>query len=125
MQERIESYQPAKGRCRSVRIQPVHAKLRRLLLQQVIDAIGNHFNFDAGATRLVYTGAELLGAIAARVPGFEIKVRRGAGFHRSEVSWRNQARELGAGGHECDDAFLSFCERRELARQLCHVFQRR
>ena len=95
----------------------MHAKLCRLFLQRRIDVVGDHFDFDAGTTGLVNARAQLLGAVAARIPGLKIEVRRGAHFDCREIAGRYPSCELSGGRNKGNHAAFLFCKRGEMSRQ--------
>ena len=67
VQERIKRYQPAKGRPGAPKFEPAHADLGSLSAKLIIDP-GYRLDGQTGAAGLVYTRAQLLGRIAARIP---------------------------------------------------------
>src|SRR5438132_10562127 len=117
MEKWIQRHQPAKGRRRRSRIEPMHAEFSRLFLQRRVDVLGDYFDFNARPTGLVHASAQFLGDVTAWIPGLKIEVRRGAHFDRREIAWRQLSCELGSGRYKGNDATFLFCKRRELAPQ--------
>src|SRR5260370_17852069 len=123
MQEWIQSHQATKGRRRTARIEPVHAKSRRLFLQCFTGAIGDRFYFDAKSTGLIHARTHFLGSVTARIPYLEIEVGRSSDFQSRKIA-RSQASEGSASRYEGDRAPSCFRISGKLAAYLCHVCPR-